>query len=95
VALSAGESKLDRVQRTGQARMIFAWFYEKRSQEKTSASTGGRGLGLDLQPTADRRAPVGSGVCWQGWLFPVALSAGESKLDRVQRTGQARMIFAW
>jgi len=70
-------------------------FYEKESQEKTSASTGGRGdLGLALRPTACRSTRICSGVCSE--RFPsLAFSGSDNKHDRVRRTWRARMISAW
>jgi len=58
-------------------------FYEKGSQEKTSASTGGReDLRLDLQPAVWRSTRM-SGACSGRLHRSVVLSAGDDKHDQV------------
>jgi hypothetical protein len=59
---------------------IFNEFYKKGCQEKTSASTGVRGL--DLQPTVSVSAPIAQGFARNDLSFPW-LCAGGDHANRV------------
>jgi hypothetical protein len=58
--------------------------YKKGCQEKTSAPTGGRVNGLDLQPTVCVSAPrFAQGYCSGRFALPVVFSAGGANAHRV------------